>query len=367
MFLSNPFPGAFGLDVGDLSIKLVQLARRHLLGRPGYFKLKELRTIAMPPGAIVNGEILQPEIVRKKLMRLLGGGGGLPPIRSRWVVANLPEPKTFLKLIQIDTPPKELIGEDVIAQARKHLPFELEETYLDWQIINTGNTGVQSKGAEILLAAVPKVVADSYTYLLEAAGLNPVALEVEALSLARAMITDSKQYLGEARAILDIGATRGGLSVYDNNTVQFTTTLNFSGDIITTALAQGLKIERAAAEKLKVAYGLAYCKEQPKYLKIVTDIIEQLIAEIKRALTFYQEHFADTNPVTHITMSGGLANMVNLDATLSRKLRIGAHPGNAWKNVSPQEITEEHKNSGLALASAIGLALRAARNPLHHS
>jgi len=363
MFLSNPFPGAFGLDIGDLSIKLMQLTTRLPKHGQSNFGIQELRSISLPPGLIVNGEIQQPEIIRKKILLLLGKEEKTyKPIHSRWVVADLPEPKTFLKLITIETPPKELLPEDIVYHAKNHLPFDLEDTYLDWHI--TPTTTASGHESQVLLAAVPKVIADSYTYLLEAAGLNPIALEVEAFSIARAMITATKNYTGEGRVILDIGATRSSLVVYDHGSIQFSTSIHFSGELLTTALSQGLKISHEEAEKLKVEAGAVPLKQHPKYLKIVDQLISMLVAEIRRALDFYQDHFSNTNPVTHITLCGGLARYKNLDSIITHKLGITAAPGNAWKNVLSRPVTEQEKSDGLALPSVIGLAIRATQNPL---
>lgn len=365
MFVNNPFPGAFGLDIGDLSIKLIQLKQRRRPFQASHFDLETLRTVKLPPGYIVNGEIQQPEMVRKKILHLLGEDGAFPKIKSPWVVADLPEPKTFLKLIEIGTPAAELTADDVIYQAGKHLPFDLEETYLDWQVV--ANQDQEDKNTHVLLGAAPKIIADSYTYLLEACGLNPLALEIEAIALARAMITGTKDYAGIARIILDLGATRSSVIIYDKEAIQFSASINCSGELLTTALSQELKVDRETAEKLKIKNGARYDKEHPTYLNAVSAIIDKLAEEISRALLFYQGHFKDANPITHITMCGGLANWENLDNILSHKLRIPAAPGNAWKNIADAKITEEKRNQGLVLASAIGLALRAAANPLQNT
>lgn len=361
MFISNPFANAFGLDIGDLSLKLVQLRFEHIFFRPPHFKIMDLRSISMPPGYIVNGEIQQPEMVRKKLLHLLGADKKLKPIKSAWVVADLPEPKTFLKLITIDQPADELLDDDIIYQARKHLPFDLEDTYLDWQVVGEAPRG---KPTSILLGAVPKIVADSYTYLLESTGLNVLALEIEGIPISRALITRAKNYQGEARAILDLGATRSSLIIYDKDSLQLSTNFNFSGEIITTAIAQELKIDYDAAERLKIKYGAAYVKEYPKYFKIISEQIETLINEVKKTMQFYHDHFLDTNPITHITMCGGLSNLKNVDNIISAKLKITARPGNVWKNILSFPPTPEQQMQGLALAPAIGLAMRAAEHPL---
>lgn len=365
MFLNNPFPDAFGLDIGDSSVKLVQLRHKHRVGQPSYLYPETLRSVSLPPGIIINGEIQQPEIVRKKILHLLGKDGGYPKIESPWVVANLPEPQTFLKLIEIPTPAKDLVYDEVSFHASRHLPFDLQDTYLDWQVLNPNSEGPTSK---VLIAAVLKIVADSYTYLLEAAELNILALEAEAVAVSRSLITDSKDYTGMARALVDIGASRSYVVVYDNDSIQFSKTLGFTGEAVTTAIAQALKIERDVAEKLKTTVGINHSKEYPNYSTVMETLIMKLVNEIKSSIRFYEEHFTAANPVTHITMCGGLSNLANIDTVLSQKLKISARPGNVWKNLAPkmasEEITDDEKRRGLSFATAIGLALRAVDNPL---
>jgi len=364
MLLRSPFPGAFGLEIGDLSLKLVQLSHSAFYERQ-YLKIKELRSTSLPPGLIVNGEIQQPELVRKKLLYLLGKeGGGFRPVSSAWVVANLPEPKTFLKLIDVESGDNELTSVDVVYQAKKHLPFELEDTYLDWQVITPTVTATKK---QVLIAAVPKVVADAYTFLLESAGLNPIALETEAAAVARSMITANKDYTGQARAILSLTGTRSTLIIYDNNSIQFSTALNFSGELVTSAIEQALKIEHSRAEDLKIKNGLKYDAHNPKYLTAVSGIAENLMNELKTALLFYKEHFSNTNTINRITLCGGMANWENIDNFISRQLKITAHPGHPWKNLGNKKLYDYDKNKSLPMACAIGLALKAAQNPLQNN
>ena len=362
MFLNNPFTGAFGLDIGDLAIKLLQLEKQWRgFRKPSMFVVKNSRTVNLPPGYIVNGELQQPEMVRKKILQILGKDGGkFKPITSPWAVVDLPEPKTFLKLIDIESPPAQITVDDVNYHARKHLPYELEETYLDWHIVNNNNE--TSKFSQVLIGAAPKIIADSYTYLLHSVGLMPISLEIEAISLARAMITADKNYEGEARAILDLGATRSSIIIYDKGSIQFSTTINFSGELITMALMQELKLEYEVAEQLKINNGMTYDEKYPRYFKVVNNLTEALVNEIKIALNFYKERFANTNPITHITMCGGVSQLKNIDNFLSRKLKISAHPGHPWKNLLNPNFTEADNTNAAGMTSAIGLALRAAKS-----
>lgn len=363
---SNPFPNAFGLDISDLSVKLVQLRNVTRVSKSPSFELVNYRSIDLPHGLIVNGEMMQPEKVRKYIMHLLGpqkkagGKKNWGPIKGSWVVASIPEPQSFIKMITIEKPPEDILEDDVIIAAKKHIPFDQDSYYVDWQIIPTEQ---DITGTSVFIGAVPKHIANNHTYLLESLGLGVVALELEALSISRSMITFEKEYEGEARAVLDIGATRSSLIIFDHGAVQFSMSIPFSGELLTTAVSQALNISYDEAEKKKIEYGLDYKKHRGKAFQTISKLTNQLVEDIKKSVDFYYSHFSPTNPITHITMCGGTANLKNLDTVLTEKLGITAAPGRPWKNLhSAKEILLPQERS-LSYSTAIGLALRAADNP----
>lgn len=359
MFI-NPFPNAFGLDINDLSIKLVQLRRSVNLKNQVSFSPKIFRSIDLPAGLIVNGELQQPEEVRKKILHLLQGNKKQKPVKSPWVVTALPETHSFIKLINIAKPAEELFDDEIKTLAKKHIPFDEDDNYyIEWQIMPGGD----EHNTRVLVGAVSQVVADSYTYLLESLGLGVVALEIEALAIARSLITASKPYENEARAILDIGATRSDLIVYDHDIVQFSTTLNFSGELLTTALEQKLHLSHEEAEKLKIEIGLNYKSKKNKAWAIIAEITNELEKQLKTTMQFYYSHFPDANRITRITMCGGASNLKYLDRVLSAKLKVLCRPGHPWKNLNCKKKIDMSDSESLSYATAIGLALRAADNP----
>ncbi len=357
---TNPFPNAFGLDIGDLSIKLVQLRNVSHRGKGASYELVRARSISLPPGLIVNGELQKPEQVRHYIQKLLKGKEGDKPVKSPWVVASLPETRGFIKLITIGKPSEDVIDDDISIEAKKHIPFGEEDSYyLDWEIIPNQK---QDDETRVLIAAIPKLIADSYTYLLESIGLGVVALEIEALAIARSMVTAGKEYTGEARALIDIGAARSSLIVYDDDTVQFSTSLPYSGEIVTTALEQKLHVDHVQAEKTKKEYGLEY-KEQKKVWTTLMRETKKFADAINKNIKFYYSHFPGANRITHITMCGSGTNLKHLDKVLSLELKVECKAGNVWKNLYSKRDIVIPADEALGYATAIGLALRAADNP----
>lgn len=357
----TPFPNAFGIDISDLSIKIVQLKNTSFRHRRPHYDLETVRSIRLPYGLIVNGDIQEPEPVRKYILHLLKGTSkNQKPIESPWVVASLPEKQSFIKLISLPKSAEEIIDDDVRIAAQKHVPFEPKTYYIDWQIIRTSGP-ITDPTTTILIAVTTKQVANTYTYLLESVGLGVMALEVESLAMARTLITATKMYEGEARAILDIGASKTTFIIYDNDSVQFSRVLGYSGEIVSTALEQKLHISKEDAEKLKKTQGLEYKSRDKKVWPILLETTENLIKEIERSISFYYSHFPNANKITYITLSGGASLLQRLPDVLTAKLTIPAGYGNAWKNLGIKNTPS--RIEGLSHAVSIGLALRAADNP----
>lgn len=324
------------------------------------YKLVTARATQLPHGIVINGILERPETVRKYISHLLSKTGqGEKAIKSPWVVASLPDNHGFIKLIQIEKDPEDVIEEDIIIASKKHIPFQEDDYYLDWQIVP--NISHNPNETNILLSSVSKKVADMYTYLFESLGLAVVALELGALSTARSMITADKDYTGQARAMLDIGATRSTITVFDHGHIQFSSSLPYSGEVLTAAIAQELHLSYDESEMKKKTFGLEYSKS--KSWPVLTDLTDQLADQINKAFDFYYSHFPNTNQITHITMCGGGSVLKNLDNIISLKLKIDAKPGNVWKNLHSKKPILFDTTKSMRFTKAIGLALRAADNP----
>ncbi|PIZ95773.1 MAG: hypothetical protein COX80_03515 [Candidatus Magasanikbacteria bacterium CG_4_10_14_0_2_um_filter_33_14] len=363
MFSANPFPGAFGLDISDLSIKLVQLENvSHENSEPS-FNIKNVRNISLPPGLIINGEIMAEAQVIHYIQKLLKGSNQKEkPIKSPWVVINLPEIHTFVKLIIINKNIDEIIQDDIEIEAQKYIPFEEKDgRYLDWEAIPS-----QGGKTKVVLAAAPKVITDSYISLIEKAGLNILAIDLESIAISRAMVTAEKKYENEARAILDIGGTRSSIIIYDNETIQFSSTINYSGELLTTALSQKLSLTHEQAEKEKIENGLEYKNKNKAWLTLMGQT-QKFVEQIQKDIYFYYSHFPETNKITHITMCGGGSILKGLDKILSKELNIECKAGRMWKNLNSKKMIGIPYEESIKYSVAIGLALRAADNPFTKS
>ncbi len=363
--LIHLFPHAFGIDIGDRSVKLVQLRNTPRL-RTTAFEPVTMRMCSLAPGLIVNGIIEQPELVRREIAKLLHGTKkGERPIKSPWVVASVPENHSFLKLISIpELQLENMEAFDPAPYVSTYLPVDDLDNYtLDWHIVHQNPSSSEKL---VLVGAVPKRIADSYTYLLESLGLGVMALEIEEVAMARSMVTARKQYNEEARAIIDIGSTRTQVIIYDHDIIQFSTVLPFSGELLTRAIMSGTKLSEEQAEVAKKQIGLDISKD-----KKISSILIKEVKEFRKSLThtlssYYGHNTLSANRITRIVLCGGSCNLLHLDTFLTEELGIDCVRGNVWKNlgIDPKRAPIDN-TTALSYATAIGLALRAADNPFN--
>ena len=367
-------PESFGLDISDLSLKIVKLKRK---GK--FFTLTSFWEERIPPGIIKGGEIRDEDSLAKIIKSALPKVKG-KKLTTRHVVASLPEEKSFLQVIQMPKIPEEDLKSAVIYQAENYIPLPIEEVYLDSQIIprlypvrndkNKDRTKKEqiSNGVynhlnhyDVLIAALPRKTVDPYLICLKKAGLLPKVLEIESLSIARALIKNEVSPFPEL--LIDLGATRTSFIIFSGYSLRFTSSIPVSSQKLTEAIAKALQLDLVKAEKIKLKYGIQTKEVFESLIPALTDLVEQ----IKKYLSYYQTHTSheylpsNGKGVEKIYLSGGGANLKGLTDFLSLELKIPVVLANPWVNIFPatqKETAELPYSESLKYTTALGLALR---------
>ena len=372
MFNSNSqYP--IGLDISDSSLKLVQLDKKR-----NVFKIQAIGKIDFTDKLLDRGEVINKENIVKAIKTIIEKPQ-YGKVSSNEAIVCLPESKTFIKLIEIEKTPNAI--ENIIeAEIEKHIPIAISDVYYDWQVI-----GGTRHHQLILTGVAPKKTIDQYTKILEEAGLSAVAFEIESIAICRSLLLEERpKFKGENKnyLIIDIGATRTGLTIYSKNTILFTISIPISGNEITKKIAESLKIDQAQAEKAKLICGLDEDKAQGVVKDILSGVMDDLASKISEAIDFYGNHFPDRGPIHQIILGGGGANIKKLNKIINEKLNINTIVGDPLTNLDgakedfskilhsikhsetvkryqakdkPSSLTNDFKAS---FSTAIGLSLR---------
>jgi len=87
----------------------------------------------------------------------------------------------------------------------------------------------------------------------------------------------------------------------------------------------------------------------------ITPVARDLVAEIHRSIDFYISQNPDRS-INRVLITGGSANLRNLDKYLSQEIKMPVEIFNPLKNVSGGETVPE--NFATHLSIAVGLGMR---------
>ncbi|MCX6764918.1 MAG: type IV pilus assembly protein PilM, partial [Candidatus Nealsonbacteria bacterium] len=279
-------------------------------------------------------------------------------IREDKAVISLPEKKAFLVVIKMPKLTKEELKTAVYFEAENHIPFKLEDVYLDFEVI-PNDKGYQGENINVLVAAIPKVIVDSYVSCVRKAGLSPMVLEIESQAISRALIKNNTS--ADPVLIVDFGKSRTSFIIYSGQSIYFTSSVSFSSSMLTEAIARCLSISNEEAEKIKIECGLSKItvagksKKSPKkdrgqdnlkafeaMIPILTDLSEQ----VEKAIYYYEGHQSNgkslgpQKKVEKILLSGRGSNLKGLTDFLSANFKITAELANPWINILPAPLKE---------------------------
>lgn len=362
-------PEAFGIDISDLSLKIAKLNKK---GK--FFNLSSFGEAEIKPGIISEGEIKDEKALSETIKSAVKNVK-ISSLKTKYVVASLPEEKSFLQVIQLPKMKEEDVGRAIYFEAENYVPLPIDQVYLDYQIVPPVQNHLDH--LDVLIIALPKKTIDPYLSCLKAAGLKPLAFEIESQAIARALIKDG--LASSPVLLIDLGATRTSFIVFSGYSLRFNSLIPVSSHNFTEAISNNLKVGRKEAEELKIKYGLedkilVKAKNEPDLKNEKSKIFESLVPgltdlteQIKKHLDYYQthishDHLAPSNKrITKALISGGGANLIGLADFLSLELKISVEFANPWINILPNQLKEVPSmpfEKSLSYATSLGLALR---------
>lgn len=352
----NPSIQGFGIDLSDLSVKIINLKNGI-----GNFKLASFGRQEIAPGLIENGEIKKEEelieLIKKAVKEVKG-----EKINTDFCVVSLPETESFVRLVHLPLMSRGEVTEAIKWEIEANIPLTLPEIYYDWQIIEVGKD--HRDHLDVLVGVLPKKTVDPYLNVLKKAGLKPFVFEIESLAIARSLVPGGR--CDKPLLIIDLGAKKTGLVVVSGQTVYFTASLPISNSLIVSTMSEKLNIDLAKARQIKVEQGLDYKNPASATLQALTPLLEETTKKIKDYIDYYQDHLpaapgTQGNKISEIMLCGGGANFAGLPEFLAAKTGLPVTLGNPWANVfknAPKNVSGLALNEALSYATAIGLAIR---------
>ena len=337
---------AFGLDISGGSFKTMLIENQGQRTR-----VKSLSHVLLPKGLLINDAITDVKtfvyLLRQSLEK-----PQLGRLDSNYVIASLPESKSFVRVIQIPLMSDAEAESAIPFEAESFIPLPIEQVYLDWQKLGTVGDKMN-----ILIIASPKEFVDKYLDILDQAELRPVALEVESQSCHRALIEKNST---ETVLIVDAQTFRSNLIMVEEGKLQFTSSVPIAGNAFTESIARILGVSSSKAEEIKKKVGIANTPEYPNIKVALLPTLNNFCAEIRGILKFHHEH--SEKMVSKILLSGGSSRLKYLPEFLVSQFAefegLKVELGNPWQNLPNLKNPPMESHQALNYVTVIGLAIK---------
>ena len=343
---------AFGIDISDYSVELLALEQlNERLGIRSY-----ARRISVE-GIVEDGDIRDKGRLINILGKLLDDVKPKAPSSFR-VIASLPESKTFIHVFSLPFDLREReFAQAVRSEARKLIPIDEKEVYFDF-LVGDG----QGKTRDVFYAACERRIVDEYVQVFEQAGFDLRVLDLESLSIARAVSREISS--SDPVCIVDMGARTTNMFVYERGLIRFSGTIFTGGIYLTQGLAHKLNVLPEKAEALKREVGFDSEREEGKVMLILQSLFQEFISEIKEMKGFYEKK--TKKKIQKGFLVGGSSLLPGLVDYLNANIGITFTLANPWEHIDTSDVIRQEDSEDILhtrvhpilFANVVGLALR---------
>jgi type IV pilus assembly protein PilM len=361
-------PPPVGLDIGTDYIRAAQIKQS---GSGNV--LTAYGSVTMPFGAVVEGEIVDPEAVSGALKELWKRTG----IRTKDVSIGVSNQKVVVRLIDLPFMERDELAGAIQYQAQDYIPIPIEEAIIDFQIIGDYMTPADEHMMEVLLVAAQRDMIAAAVTAVEGAGLKLAQVDVTAFALVRALLGTTTGWLaeeaeapGEALGVVHISSGLTNIAVVERGIPRFTRVSSLAGNQFTQAIANVLNLTFDEAEALKIRAGLPSIDapqepmngEDSQLLQTAQDALEReankFIAEVRRSLDYYLTQATQAGTIRRIYLTGTGSQLKNLPSYLEKGLQTSVVLGDPLSQIQASGAVEQAILADrMGCAAAIGLAL----------
>jgi len=332
-----------GLDIGSGFVKLVVID--HSKSEP---EIVQVATSPLVPDAIVEGEVMDPVLVAETVRSVVESSG----LKARNVAAAVGGHDVIIKKITMDRMGESDAREVIRWEAEQHVPFDMENVQLDFQILDTNGNGPQMS---VLLVAAKRELIENRLSLLADAGLTPTVIDVDAFALHNAFAQSYPDTRDALVALVNVGHETTNVNLIENGVTTLVRDIPFG----TRRLREALQRERGLTAD-QAEHVLQGRDSNMDLRALIEDRTDELAVGIERAAAFIIAQ-SGGDGISRIYVSGGGACVPGMVQALGNRLGVRAEIANPLQHVRVkpdvmQAVSIEEFAPMLMLP--VGLALR---------
>src|SRR5712671_4895036 len=287
-----------GLDIGSNSVKAVELTK----SRKGY-ELSGFASEVLEPDSVVDGAIMNSRAVAEAIKRVLFVG----KFKPKGISAGVSGHSVIVKRIVVPGATNAEVDASIQFDAEQHIPFQIAEVNLDYQVI--GPVGTGDPEMEVLLVVAKKDKIQNHTNVIKSVGRNADVVDIDAFALQNAFEANYSVDSTATIALLNIGASLMNINITKGGMPLFIRDVSVGGNQYTDILQKELQLNFQEAEDLKL--GKSGGSEVEMVQPLLESITEMLVTEVQKTFEFFHETYP-SETISKVLICGGTSRMTGL-------------------------------------------------------
>ncbi len=373
-YLRSFFPAdeVLGIDIGSYAIKFVLFSKEKnkiFLKNWGYIplNLKDLEGEAKK--SVISNEI--ENYIKKH------------GIKTKYAATSISGNSVIVRYVKFPKMDKKEIEQKINAEAETYIPFDINDVYLSYYVLNDNLYEEAQNKMEVVLVAAKKEVVNERLEILEQAGVLPVCIDVDSFALENVInLIEVPNEEFKSLMIVNMGNKVTNLSILQNNLTMLKENphrkAQYYSKLVRDIFVAGTNVDRVLSKKLNIEFEKVdefkkvskllvtdedkleaisnYDKLTISSSKVLCGVLKELVNEITRSIDFYTSSGGEGN-ISKIYICGGLSSLNNISLYLSDELKVSVEYLNPFLFVEnkPSNIPQYILNS---LSIAAGLSLR---------
>jgi type IV pilus assembly protein PilM len=340
--------GLVGLDIGSSSVKAVELS-----GKPGSLSLVNLGFQGLQPDTVVDGQIMELNDVSGVIASVFSSH----QFKTERVAAGVSGSSVIVKNIIVPQMTREELEESIDWHAEEHIPFEISDVSLDYQVVGSG-----ADSLHVLMAACKRDFVANLKQAIQLAGKHPAVIDVDAFALQNCYEVNYEPSDNAVVALLNVGASTMNINILRGVRSVFTRDVSVGGNQYTSLLQKELGLTYEQAEAVKRG-GAQPTEGEPVDVDGALEPVSDMLAlEISKTFDFYRATAEDGDgSVQRILISGGGSKLKGLPEYLSNRFEMPVERLDPFRRikVDARRFDPDYMREVIPeMAVAVGLALR---------
>jgi type IV pilus assembly protein PilM len=306
-----------GLDIGTSGVRAAELT----LGK-GAATLERFGQVALPPGAVRDGEVADSQAVAEAIRQLWAQA----KFSTKKVVVGVANQKVVVRQVDLPWMPNNELKKALAFQVQDYVPMPVDQAILDYHPLEEFTNDSGARMLRVLLVAAARDMVGSAIDAVHAAGLVPQMVDLTSFAVLRSLVSMDETGMDSvnAEALVDVGAQVTNIVVHQGGVPRFVRILLMGGGDITDAVAERLGVPAEQAEAIKQESGMTLVPggaESTPAARAIESTANAFVEEVRGSLDYYMTQPGAAR-IDRVVLSGGGSRLNGLAERLSTATRL---------------------------------------------